>query len=54
MLFLGIAALSAWLFFARLLSAAAGSIVKPNAGGEEHSEADLYDAVEEKKAGISR
>ena len=54
MLFLGIAALSAWLFFARLLSAAAGSIVKPNAGGEEHSEADLYDAVEEKKAGITR
>ena len=54
MLFLGIAALSAWLFFARLLSAAAGSIVKPNAGGEEHSEADLYDAVEEEKAGITR
>ena len=35
--FFGIAALAAWFFFAKLLSAAAGSIVKPNPAAEKET-----------------
>lgn len=38
MLFLAVAALSGWLFFARLLSAAAGKIKEPRPGTEETAE----------------
>ena len=51
MLFLGIAAMAVWFFFARLLSSAAGSITKPRSvpeytvSGEESASADEEEAA---------
>ena len=44
MLFLAVAALAVWLFFARLLSTAAGTIVKPKSMTEETAGEDATDS----------
>lgn len=53
MLFLGIAAMAVWLFFARLLSSAAGSITKPRSAPEYSFSSEESASADEEEADAS-
>ena len=53
MLFLGIAAMAVWFFFARLLSSAAGSITKPRPAPEYTDAGEESVSVDEEEAVVS-